>query len=191
MIAEAEARMPSAEPSDAELVERVARGDLGPLGTLFDRHHLAVRRVVARLGVQPSDVDDVVQATFLDVLRAADRYDGRASAKAWILGLAVMQVRRSRRSIARLAARAAAWALEPRRAPTTPEEHATVSEEARRAARALEALSEKKREVLVLVTIEGLSGEEVATSLGIPVATVWTRLHHARRELSEAVFESE
>lgn len=179
------------EPPDEALIERVSRGELGALGVLFDRHSPAVRRVIARLGVQASDVDDVVQATFLDVLDAAVRFDGRASGKAWLLGLAVMHVRRSRRSIARLAARAAAWALEPRRPPTTPEELASLGEEGRRAARAFEALSAKKREVLVLVTFEGLSGEEVATSLGVPVATVWTRLHHARRELMEAVFEEE
>ncbi len=62
---------------------------------------------------------------------------------------------------------------------------------AEKMSRALAALSPKKREVIVLVTIEGLSGEEVASLLAIPVATVWTRLHHARRELSLAVFEEE
>ncbi len=57
--------------------------------------------------------------------------------------------------------------------------------------RALERMSPKKREVIVLAVIEGLPGEEVARVLGVPVATVWTRLHHARRELTDAVFEEE
>jgi DNA-directed RNA polymerase specialized sigma24 family protein len=39
----------------------------------------------------------------------------------------------------------------------------------------------------VLVALEGLGGEEVGRTLGIPVATVWTRLHHARLELREAL----
>ena len=59
------------------------------------------------------------------------------------------------------------------------------------AGEALASLSEKKREVVVLVTIEGMSGEEVAALLGIPVATVWTRLHHARREMSARMLEEE
>jgi RNA polymerase sigma-70 factor (ECF subfamily) len=180
-----------AEPSDPELVERINGGEISALGVLYDRYERDVRRVIARLGVAPADVDDVVQATFLDVLRAGAAYDGRASARAWLVGLAVVGVRRYRRSLSRMAARVARWALEPSRRSTTPEDDATASELADRARRALDALSAKKREVVVLVTIEGLSGEEAAAILGIPVATVWTRLHHARRELQAAVFEEE
>ena len=159
------------------------------IGLLYDRYDRDVRRVVARFGVQATEVDDIVQATFLDVLRAAANYDGRANAKAWLIGLSVMQVRRNRRSLSRIAARAAAWALEPSPKSPTPEDTAATNELAARARRALDALPAKKREVVVLVTIEGLSGEEAAALLGIPVATVWTRLHHARRTLNEAVFE--
>ncbi|MGZ3421559.1 MAG: RNA polymerase sigma factor [Polyangiales bacterium] len=179
------------EAPDPEVIARVRAGETSALGVLFDRYHRDVRRVVARLGVPAADVDDVVQATFLAVLRASATYDGRASAKPWIVGLAVMHVRRHRRSLSRLAARFRAWALEPTTQPTTPEESATTNERIERTRRALDALSTKKREVLVLVTIEGLSGEEAAAVLGVPVATVWTRLHHARRELEAAVFEEE
>ena len=49
--------------------------------------------------------------------------------------------------------------------------------------RALSKLSQKKREVLVLFELEGLSGDEIAVALGCPVPTVFTRLHHARKEL--------
>jgi RNA polymerase sigma-70 factor (ECF subfamily) len=177
------------ELSDAQIIARIHDGDVGALGLLFDRHDRDVRRLIARLGVRAPDVDDLVQATFLEVLRAARSYDGRSDARPWLLGLAVTQVRRHRRSLSRLAARAASWALQPRKTPTTPEESATTSELAARAQRALARMSAKKREVVVLVTIEGLSGEQAAELLGIPVATVWTRLHHARRELNEAVFE--
>lgn len=189
MKAPSNARQALVHDDDATVVERMQRGEVGALGVLFDRHHRDVRRVVARLGVPLGDVDDVVQSAFLDALRAAASFDGRANAKPWLVGLAVMQVRRYRRSFARLAARAAAWAREPRRAPVTPEESATTRELASRTEAALGRLSDKKREVVVLVMIEGLSGEEAATLLGIPVATVWTRLHHARQELSDAVFE--
>jgi RNA polymerase sigma-70 factor, ECF subfamily len=181
---------PSTSP-DPDLVARILSGEVGALGVLFDRYDRDVRRVVARLGVGASDVDDIVQATFLDVLRAAAGYDGRENAKPWLIGLAVMQVRRHRRSLSRMAARVATWALEPSSRPTTPEESAATNELADRAGRALGNLSAKKREVVVLVTIEGLSGEEAAALLGVPVATVWTRLHHARRELNAAVFEEE
>ena len=147
---------------DSELIRRIQKGEVTALGILFDRYDRDVRRVIARLGVRAAEVDDLVQATFLDVLGAAARYDGRENAKPWIIGLAVMHVRRHRRSVSRLTERIAAWAREPSSRPTPPEESAGASELAARARVALAALSPKKREVVVLVTIEGLSGEEAA-----------------------------
>jgi RNA polymerase sigma-70 factor (ECF subfamily) len=52
---------------------------------------------------------------------------------------------------------------------------------------ALAKLTEEKRLVFLMVEREGLSGEEVARALEIPVNTVWTRLHHARNELRRAL----
>jgi RNA polymerase sigma-70 factor (ECF subfamily) len=180
----------SASRSDAELFRRIHEGDVGALGELFDRYARDVERVLSRLGVAQADVDDLVQATFLEVLECAGRFDGRSSGRAWLIGLAVMLVRRHRRSLARLAARMAAWATTPGANVPTPEEESGDNEVARRAQRALERLSDKKRWAFVLLVLEGMSGEEIAQSLGIPVKTVWTRVHHARRELRAALEES-
>ncbi|MFO0762236.1 MAG: sigma-70 family RNA polymerase sigma factor [Byssovorax sp.] len=180
-----------AEPTDAALLAEVAAGDLGALGALFDRHVGPVRRVLLRLGARPADVDDLTQATFLDVVHAAASYDGRPSARSWLVGLAVIQVRRRRRSLARLAGWMSAWAREPAPHVETPEHLAERQELAARARTALGGLSQKKREVFVLVALEGLSGPEVAELLGIPVATVWTRLHHARTELRASLGEED
>lgn len=185
-------RETSAAPaSDPELLSRIRDGELGALGELFDRHENEVRRVVSRLGVSEGDVDDLVQTTFLAVPRASERYDGRDNARPWLIGLAVNEIRRHRRSLSRMAARLKNWALEPTQKVRTPEETSEETAKVVRARRALAALPEKKREVLVLITLEGLSGEEVARMLDIPIATVWTRLHHARKEMSAAVFEEE
>jgi RNA polymerase sigma-70 factor (ECF subfamily) len=50
-------------------------------------------------------------------------------------------------------------------------------------ARALEQLSTAKRTVLLMAEVEGMTCAEIADALGIPIGTVWTRLHHARREV--------
>jgi RNA polymerase sigma-70 factor (ECF subfamily) len=50
-------------------------------------------------------------------------------------------------------------------------------------AQMLARMSEKRRATLVLFEIEGYSGQEIATLHGVPVKTVWTRLHHARKDL--------
>ena len=69
----------------------------------------------------------------------------------------------------------------------TPEDAASTTEEMRRFDDALGRLTEEKRLVFLLVEREGLSGEDVARALDIPVNTVWTRLHHARNGLRKAL----
>lgn len=175
-----------ASTTDADLIRSIADGRLEALGQLFDRYHLTVRRFLARMQVAASDLDDLVQVTFLQVPRAAAHFDTERSGKAWLLGLAAIVVKRHRRTLGRIARRISALAKEPQRVgPPTPAELVADVEVGRRARTALAALAPKKREVFVMVVLEQLSGEEVAQSLGIPVGTVWTRLHHARRELRE------
>lgn len=181
-------RFVSVTPSDAELLAAVAAGDLEALGVIFDRYQADVRRYLGRLGITPDDVDDLVQATFLEVVRAAKRFDPERATKSWLFGIATMMVRRHRRSVSRTLARLAKWASQPRhQVPETPIDHLESYEAGQRFKQAFEALSTKKREVFTLVVVEGLSGEEAARTLGIPVNTVWTRLHHARRELRAAL----
>jgi RNA polymerase sigma-70 factor (ECF subfamily) len=190
----AAARMPAPAPPDHELVAAVANGNLEALGALFERHEPAVRRYLGRLGIAPSDADDLVQATFLEITHAAARFDPKYPARSWLLGIATVMVRRHRRSIGRAAVRVAAWAASLRSEPApprTPAELLEAGEAIGRVERAFARLSPKKREVFVLVTLEGLSGEEAASALQIPVNTVWTRLHHARRALRAALGEAE
>ena len=186
-------RESDSETSDPRLFERMRDGDMGALGILFDRYAQDVRRVIARLGVIAGDVDDLVQQTFLEAMRAAGQYDGRNHAKPWLAGIAVIMVRRHRRSLGRLVKRLTEWGRESvvEDQGPTPNEAYELSEMARRAELALAKLSVKKREVFILVALEGLSGEQVATALSIPVATVWTRLHHARLDLRELLVEEE
>lgn len=183
------ARGPSgAPPTDAELIARIARDDLGALGIIFDRHHQRVARVLARTGVNPADVDDLVQATFLEVPKIARGYDGRDSCAAWLCGISVRLASRKRRSIGRLLR---AWTSFANAAPTTtllnPESQATSRQELAILSEALEKLASKKREAFVLIELEGFSAEEVARAIGVNPATVRTRLHHARQELRTAM----
>jgi RNA polymerase sigma factor (sigma-70 family) len=178
-------------PSDGDLVAAIAGGNLEALGALFDRYAPLVRRYLGRLGVSASDADDLVQATFLEVVRAASRFDPSYAARSWLLGIATVMARRHRRSIARAVARIAAWAERSRTESESPVAAFEAGDTMRRVQRAFAHLSPKKREVLVLITLENLSGEEVAEALGIPTNTVWTRLHHARRDLRALLGEGE
>lgn len=170
-------------PGDAELLAGVAGGNLEGLGLLYDRHERDVRRLVHRLGTPAADVDDVVQSVFVEVLRAAASFDGRASARAWLLGIAAICVRRHRRSAARLLRQLGEWVGRGEQTPETPADTFALAEARDRLQEALMTLSAPKREVFLLVVAEGLSAEHVAASLGVPIATVWTRLHYARQEI--------
>jgi RNA polymerase sigma-70 factor (ECF subfamily) len=169
----------SAEPTDGELMTRLSLGEIGALGELYDRHHDALRRFVTRATADAADVDDLVHSTFLTAALGAARYDGRPSCRPWLMGIAMQLFRRRRHAVRRLLdVLSSLRSLRP--AATDPraalEAHGDVE-------RALTRLSEAKRITLLLAEVEGLSGPEIAEVLGIPIGTVWTRLHAARREL--------
>lgn len=182
---------PTVEGSEVELLRRIAAGDSAALGLAFDRFYDSVYGFLARSQKRHGDLDDLVQMTFLALPAAAVEYDGRGSVRGFILGVAWRTARRERRRIFR---RFALWQVhgEGLDEPVTqvdPEQHAAQRQEMRRFEQALAALSEAHRDTFLLVQVEGLKGEEVASILGVPVNTVWTRLHHARNALRDAMRE--
>jgi RNA polymerase sigma-70 factor (ECF subfamily) len=171
--------------ADAALLARVADGDLGALGTLYDRYQAPLRRFVAQSTFDAHDVDDLVHGTFMAVAASAARYDGRVSCRPWLIGIAVQLIRRRRQGLGRLSAMLSrvksisAGSMDPR----------TTLDARRDITRALARLSEAKRMTLLLAEVEGLSCAEIAEVLSVPIGTVWTRLHAARRELRGALGE--
>ena len=163
-------------------------GDLGPLGVLYDRHRESVRQFVRRATAGGADADDLTHETFLTLATIARRYDGRASARPLLLGIAAQLVRQHRRGVARFLQVLTTFAVgSGDRSARTPEDAASTTEEMTRFEQALARLPEEKRLVLLLVEREGLSGDEVAEALHVPLNTVWTRLHYARAELRKAL----
>src|SRR6185312_8939456 len=86
---------------DADILSRVGQGDLSSLGVLYDRYHETVQRFLARATGSEADADDLAHETFLAVVRAAPRYDGRESARPLLLGIASKLVLGRRRTLAR------------------------------------------------------------------------------------------
>ena len=172
--------------SDPEILARLANGEIGALGELYDRHHEPVRRFLARATSDAEDVDDLVSATFLAAAKSAARFDGRAACRPWLLGIAAQYLRRRRQGFGRWLkalsslSRIQANAFDPRSALQARND----------VDRALRAISEAQRVTFLMAEVEGLTCPEIAEALGIPVGTVWTRLHAARRNL-RAVLEKE
>jgi RNA polymerase sigma-70 factor (ECF subfamily) len=171
-----------AEPTDAACVAR-SLDDPEAFGALYDRHHLAVFRYVrSRLG---PGADDVVGDTFAEAFRSRGKFrdhcDG--SALPWLLGIATNRIGR-----ARDAERRWTQACERSANVADPFEDADSRMVAERLApwlqHALASLRRRDREALLLHVAGDLSVEEVAAALEVPVGTVKSRLHRARRNLS-------
>jgi RNA polymerase sigma-70 factor (ECF subfamily) len=172
--------------SDAELMRQLATGQLGALGELYDRYHAPLRSFISRATSDAHDVDDLVHATFLETAKCASRYDGRTSCRPWLIGIAAQLLRRRRHTLARFVTVLGALRAS---APTASDPRAALQARPD-LERALARLSEAKRVTILMAEVEGLSCEEIARALGIPIGTVWTRLHAARREL-RATFDAE
>lgn len=173
--------------SDAELLESVASGDLGALGELYDRYARHVWQA-ARRSLDGVDAEDVVHQLFVKLPDIAPSYDGRASCRGWLCGIAVRLAMRHRRGAGRFRRMLGSFAHTlVGRTTRDPERAAMGNQELGVLERALAALSEKKRVVFVLVEVEGLTAEEAARVLDIPAATARTRLFHARKELQAAL----
>jgi len=178
-----QALSPSAELSDASALEALSQGHIGALGVLYDRYQGAVSSFVRRATNDASDVEDVVHATFMTAAKAASNFDGRQSCRPWLVGIAARLVHRRKRGLSRWARALHELTVREGDRYTDPHRELAARDEVQRLSDALARLTESKRVVLLLAESEGLPSEEIAEILGIPVGTVWTRLHHARRDL--------
>jgi RNA polymerase sigma-70 factor (ECF subfamily) len=164
-------------------MQQLAAGQLGALGELYDRHQAPLRRFIGRATRDAHDVDDLVHGAFLAAAQCAQRYDGRASCRPWLIGIAAQLLRRRRRALSRfvIVLTTLRDSLQSASDPRPALQARTDVE------RALGGLSEPKRITLLMAEVEGLSCDEIARALEIPIGTVWTRLHAARRELRKAI----
>jgi RNA polymerase sigma-70 factor (ECF subfamily) len=171
---------------DEALVAACGVGDQAALGALYDRHHEAVARFVARLSsANASDVDDLVHDTFLSAYSASARFRGGSAVRTWLLGIASNVVRHAMRSRGRRQALATQFEQFGQDPAASPDEGVRSRELREAVARAIAALPHDQRAVFVLCDLEEMSGAEVAQVLGVPEGTVFRRRHDARRALRE------
>jgi RNA polymerase sigma-70 factor (ECF subfamily) len=173
--------------SDPDILRQLAGGEIGALGELYDRYRDPVRGFLSRATCDAEDVDDLVHSTFLEAAKSAGRYDGRPSCRPWLMGIAAHLLRRRRQSFGRfLAVVSSLRGIRVRASDPRPLLQARTDIE-----RALVRISEAKRVTLLMAEVEGLSCAEISAALCVPIGTVWTRLHAARRELRRALEEEE
>jgi RNA polymerase sigma-70 factor (ECF subfamily) len=157
--------------------------DSAVFGALYAEHFRAVWRTLSRLGVAPAMVDDATQEVFVTAWRRFGEFEGRSTPRTWLLGIAIRvasDARRKQRPTTEVPERLEASGPGP--------ESVTASRQvSRRVEQLLGQLEPERREVLLLVDLEGYSVPEVAEATGINLNTLYTRLRAARAQFEDLV----
>jgi RNA polymerase sigma-70 factor (ECF subfamily) len=174
-----------------------AAGDLAPASEPLDFTRVyeawfdPCLRWLRAFGIPDADLEDVGQEVFVVVRRKLGAFEGDRLA-AWLYRIATRTASDHRRRawFRRLWTRGSRVDLETMQCEAAgPAELYERREAERLLDGVLARMSEKRRVAFSLYEIEGYSGEEIAQLLDVPVATVWTRLHHARKEFLARVAE--
>jgi RNA polymerase sigma-70 factor (ECF subfamily) len=159
---------------------------------IYEVHADFVWASLQRLGVRDADLEDALQEVFVVVHRRLDSFDGSSKMTTWLFGIAMRVASAYRRRGFRVRETSVGEAPEP--APSDVDESAGSPEDALAAAqlrRRLDALLDEldveKRAVFVMFEIDEMPCDEIAQLLGVPVGTVHSRLHAARREFQKAL----
>ncbi len=184
--------MAASARTSADLLARAQQGDARALEALLAEQAPRIARFAAQMCRHAADADDVVQETLLTAARALPSFRGQSALPTWLFAIARSNCRRQRRRarpdaahVVRVDEPAAAFddALTDRADPA--DDLLRDRQLAAEVAAAMAQLAPAYREVLVLRDIEGLTAPEVSELLGMPVATVKTRLHRARLQVRD------
>jgi RNA polymerase sigma-70 factor (ECF subfamily) len=168
----------------------LARADGGALDVraVYHEHARFVWLSLQRLGIHLSDLDDVAQDVFVIVHKRLRTFDRRSRLTTWLFGICMRvaaNYRRRRR-----------WTFEVLSGGADDQRPATLvaaddilarREQREIAERALNRLEVAKRATFVMFEIESLSCQEIAELMNVPIGTVYSRLHSARRQLEKTL----
>jgi RNA polymerase sigma-70 factor (ECF subfamily) len=195
---------------DHALVERLRAGDEAAFAAVVDRYDRQLRRLARTFVRTDALADDVVQETWLAVLRGIDRFEERSSLKTWIFRILVNRARtravREARQVPFSSLATAedqegpavdpsafnadgTWASPPARLDVEPETRLLAGELRGRLAEVVDTLPEQQRTVILLRDVAGLDGPEVADALGISEGNQRVILHRARTRVRDELTE--
>lgn len=163
-----------------------AKGSLADVRRLYTAHASELRLALNRLGGNGVDCDDLLQEVFVVAMRKLHDLAQARSERAWLYGVAV-KIAAGQRRRHRLRSWFGLDSVPELSSAESPSRTLEQKEASQLLQAAVDSLPAAKRDVLILFELQGLSGEEVANVLDVPLATVWTRLFHARKALSAAV----
>ncbi len=179
--------------TDADCI-RASLADPARFAAVFDRHGAALAGYLAHR-VPPSAVEDLVSETFLSAFKARAHYDlEQADARPWLLGIATNTLRHHWRAEGRRRVLAERLYRLGRRTPgpggqSSSDPSGTDDDDRARVLAALDQLDPGIRDTLMLLAVGGLTYDEIARALDVPVGTVRSRIFRGRRRLRELLRE--
>jgi RNA polymerase sigma-70 factor, ECF subfamily len=195
------------DPDDA-LLARLRDGDEQAFAALVDAYDAQLRRLARQFVRTDALAADVVQETWLAVVRGLDRFEGRASLKTWIFRILVNRARTRAVREARQVPFSSlegegqgpavdptnfgedgTWRSPPPRLRTEPEGEMLAKELRGRLGTAIDELPDQQRIVILMRDVAGLDGPEVAEALGISEGNQRVVLHRARTRVRDALTE--
>ncbi len=190
---------PDGDPAPGDLVVQLRAGNAAAFRTLMQAHNRRLYRLARSVLRDATEAEDAVQDAYVSAFTHLDQLRDASTLGTWLGRIVLNEAfRRLRPRPAMTEFDDATGPLEVPSAqiipfpgapqtPTTPEEDAARTEMRRLLERAVDELPEVFRIVFVLREVEQMSGQDVAALLGIPVDTVKTRLHRARRLLNQSL----
>ena len=178
---------------DTTLLDALRAGDDAAFASLVSKYHQRLLRFAESMVPNRAVAEEVVQDTWLGVVRGIDRFEGRSTVKTWLFHILANRARsagaREARSVplgdpldGRFTA-AGEWSRPPEPWSDAIDSRVVADELVSRIKRCLPQLPAGQRQVLVLRDIEGLEPAEVCTLLGISAGNERVRLHRARTQV--------
>ncbi|MEQ1653926.1 MAG: sigma-70 family RNA polymerase sigma factor [Hyphomicrobium sp.] len=174
-----------AASDDRALIKAIAGGDAKALERLFARNQTRVFRYLTRVVRNEAVAEELLNEVFLGVWQSAGRYEGRSEPATWLISIAHNKAVSSLRKKREVSGYDEETAGQIEDDADTPEVTSQKMDKAAQMRAAMQGLSIEHREILDLVYYQEQSVSEAAEILGIPEATVKTRMFYARKKLSE------
>ncbi|HEY1361546.1 MAG TPA: sigma-70 family RNA polymerase sigma factor [Xanthobacteraceae bacterium] len=188
-VASPHLRAPVQESSDEALINRIAAGDKRAMQVLYGRHSVRVYRFILRLTGNQSLAEDLLSEVFLDVWRQAEGFEAKSQVSTWLLAIARYKALSAlRRRVDEPLDEQMAATIED--TAESPETAVYMKDRNTIVQKCLRQLSPAHREVIDLVYYHEKSVDEVARIVGVPPATVKTRMFYARSKMADLLRQS-
>ncbi len=180
--------------SELEYINRAKEGDMEAFSYLVERYENKILNYCYRMVGNDTDAEDITQEVFVKLYRFIGSYAGQSAFSTWLYKIAsnvcLDYLRKTKRhrgtvSINQQNSEGEEFSLSIEDEGLTPYENAQLSEARLALSKAIQALGEDQRQVIILREVEGLSYDEIAAITGMATGTVKSRINRARLSLKK------